>query len=94
MLVRIPPKVGTSGNEQVYRVDGGATGIKEIQCSPSTANALDKLTHVGEYCKITCFDGSKAKVIDPLGYRPKFRGPGDPIYDRNTIYLKSAGAES
>lgn len=90
-LVRIPPKAGTSGNAKVYRVDGGATGIKEIQYSPSTANALEKSTHVGEYYKITYFDGSKAKVIDPLGYRPKFRGPGDPIYDKNTIYLNPQG---
>ncbi len=90
-LVRIPAKANSSGNAQVYRVSGGATGIREIQYSPSTAGSAQKSVHVGEYYKLTYFDGSKVKVIDPSGYRPKFRGPGDPIYDNNTIYLNPQG---
>lgn len=64
-LAYVPPKPGTSGNAQVYKVEGGTTGIKEIQYSPSTVDKAIKSTHVGEYYKVTYTDGSKAKIIDP-----------------------------
>ncbi|NNA96525.1 hypothetical protein [Pseudomonas gessardii] len=41
--------------------------------------------------KITYVDGSKAKVIDPVTYRPTFQGPSKPIYDANTTYLNPQG---
>ncbi|MDQ7985184.1 DUF637 domain-containing protein [Pseudomonas sp. G34] len=90
-LTYVPPKAGTSGNAQVYKVEGGTTGIKEIQYSPSTVDASVKSVHVGEYYKITYVDGSKAKVIDPATYRPTFQGPSKPIYDANTTYLNPQG---
>ncbi|MCU1731806.1 MULTISPECIES: hypothetical protein [unclassified Pseudomonas] len=90
-LTYVPPKTGTSGNAQVYKVEGGTTGIKEIQYSPSTVDASVKSVHVGEYYKITYVDGSKAKVIDPATYRPTFQGPSKPIYDANTTYLNPQG---
>ncbi|MBX8497021.1 hypothetical protein K5D67_19195, partial [Pseudomonas cichorii] len=90
-LTYVPPKTGTSGNAQVYKVEGGTTGIKEIQYSPSTVDAPVKSVHVGEYYKITYVDGSKAKVIDPATYRPTFQGPSKPIYDANTTYLNPQG---
>ncbi len=90
-LKYVPPKTGTSGNAQVYKVEGGTTGIKEIQYSPSTVNASVKSVHVGEYYKLTYVDGSKAKVIDPATYRPTFQGPSKPIYDANTTYLNPQG---
>jgi hypothetical protein len=90
-LTYVPPKIGTSGNAQAYKVEGGTTGIKEIQYSPSTVDASVKSTHVGEYYKITYFDGSKAKIIDPVIYRPTFQGPSKPIYDANTTYLNPQG---
>ncbi|MDU9393746.1 hypothetical protein [Pseudomonas sp. zfem002] len=74
-LTYVPPKPGSSKNAQVYKVEGGATGIKEIQYGPSTVGKDVKSTHVGEYYKVTYTDGSKAKVVDPLTYRPKFSGP-------------------
>ncbi|WP_152225892.1 hypothetical protein [Pseudomonas sp. SCB32] len=90
-LTYVPPKTGTSGNAQVYKVEGGTTGIKEIQYSPSTVSGDVKSIHVGEYYKVTYVDGSKAKVIDPLTYRPTFQGPSTPIYDANTVYLNLQG---
>ncbi len=90
-LTYVPPKTGTSGNAQVYKVEGGTTGIKEIQYSPSTVDASVKSVHVGEYYKITYVDGSKAKVIDAATYRPTFQGPSKPIYDANTTYLNPQG---
>jgi filamentous hemagglutinin len=90
-LKYVPPKTGTSGNAQVYKVEGGTTGIKEIQYSPSTADAAVKSVHVGEYYKITYVNGTKAKVIDPETYRPTFEGPSSPIYDENTTYLNPQG---
>jgi filamentous hemagglutinin len=90
-LTYVPPRPGTSGNAQVYKVEGGTTGIKTVQYSPSTVNAPIKSVHVGEYYKITYVDGSKAKVIDPSTYRPKFQGPSKPIYDANTTYLNPQG---
>ncbi len=90
-LTYVPPRTGTSGNAQVYKVEGGTTGIKEIQYSPSTVNAPVKSVHVGEYYKITYVDGSKAKVIEPATYRPTFQGPSKPIYDANTTYLNPQG---
>jgi filamentous hemagglutinin len=90
-LTYVPPRPGTSGNAQVYKVEGGTTGIKEIQYSQSTVNAPVKSVHVGEYYKITYVDGSKAKVIDPSTYRPTFQGPSKPIYDANTTYLNPQG---
>jgi filamentous hemagglutinin len=90
-LTYVPPKTGTSGNAQVYKVEGGTTGIKEIQYSPSTVDASVKSVHVGEYYKITYVDGSKAKVIDPATYRPTFQVSSKPIYDANTTYLNPQG---
>lgn len=90
-LKYVPPKRKSSGNAQVYEVEGGATGIKEVQYSPSTVDKPLKSVHVGEYYKITYIDGSKVKVVDPLTYRPKFHGPSRPIYDANTVYLNPQG---
>lgn len=90
-LTYVPPRAGSSGNAKVYKVEGGTTGIKEIQYSPSTVDASVKSTHVGEYYKVTYFDGSKAKVIDPATYRPTFQGPSKPIYDANTTCFNPQG---
>jgi filamentous hemagglutinin len=86
----ISTKAKSSGNAQVYKIDGSATGIKEIQYSPSTVNSVNQSTHIGEYYKITCGDGSKIKVVDPAAYRPKFY-EGKPIYDVNTVCLNPQG---
>lgn len=63
-------KASSSGNAQVYKVDGSATGIKEIQYSPSTVDGVNQSTHIGEYYKITYGGGSKIKIVDPSTYRP------------------------
>ncbi|MGE7993320.1 hypothetical protein ACQKPE_20225 [Pseudomonas sp. NPDC089554] len=88
----LTPKVksASSGNAQVYRVEGSATGIKEIQHSPSTVGRDVQSTHRGEYYKITYSDGSKIKVVDPVEYRPTFNN-GKPIYDANTSYINPQG---
>jgi len=83
-------KAKSSGNAQVYKIDGSATGIKEIQYSPSTVDSVNQSAHIGEYYKITYGDGSKIKVVDPATYRPKFN-EGKPIYDVNTVYLNPLG---
>nr|WP_256662533.1 MULTISPECIES: hemagglutinin repeat-containing protein [unclassified Pseudomonas] len=89
-LIYEPPRAGSSGNAQVYRVEGGTTGIKEIQYSPSTVGGVKPSIHIGEYYKVTYFDGSKAKVVDPSTYRPTFE-KGMPIYDNNTVYYNPQG---
>lgn len=83
---------GTSGLSQAFKIDGGASGIKEIQYSPSTVDAEIKTTHIGEYYKITLKDGSKIKVVQPTDYRPTFDENG-PIYDKATIYLNPQGQQ-
>ncbi len=83
---------GTSGLSQAFKIDGGASGIKEIQYSPSTVGAEIKTTHIGEYYKITLKDGSKIKVVQPTDYRPTFDEDG-PIYDKATIYLNPQGQQ-
>lgn len=88
----LTPKVraSSSGNAQVYTVEGSTTGIKEIQYSPSTIGDDVLSTHKGEYYKLTYADGSKVKVVDPVAYRPTFSS-GSPIYDANTKYLNPQG---
>ncbi|WP_439870493.1 two-partner secretion domain-containing protein [Pseudomonas syringae] len=83
-------KASSSGNAQVYTVEGSTTGIKEIQYSPSTIGDNVLSTHKGEYYKLTYADGSKVKVVDPVAYRPTFSS-GSPIYDANTKYLNPQG---
>ncbi|MNE49352.1 hypothetical protein D3C80_1438650 [compost metagenome] len=83
-------KANSSGNAKVYTVEGGTTGIKEIQYSPSTIGGDVLSTHRGEYYKLTYGDGSKVKVVDPGAYRPTFSN-GSPIYDANTRYLNPQG---
>ncbi|MFW3168016.1 DUF637 domain-containing protein [Pseudomonas syringae pv. syringae] len=83
-------KASSSGNAQVYTVEGSTTGIKEIQYSPSTIGDDFLSTHKGEYYKLTYADGSKVKVVDPVAYRPTFSS-GSPIYDANTKYLNPQG---
>lgn len=52
-------KSKASGNAQVYKIEGGTTGVKEIQHSPSTIGKdVSPSTHQGEYYKITYSDGS------------------------------------
>lgn len=74
----VPARAGSSGNAQVFKVEGSAAEIKEIQYSPSTVDAPAQSSHVGEYYKITYEDGSKIKIVDPATYRPTFLG-SDPI---------------
>lgn len=83
-------KSGTSGNAQAFKVNGSATGIVEVQYSPSTLGRPVQSSHIGEYYKITYSDGSKVKVVDPSGYRPSFKN-GLPLYDKNTVYLNPQG---
>ncbi|MCV4344086.1 hemagglutinin repeat-containing protein [Pseudomonas capsici] len=89
-VTSVPAKASSSGNAQIFKVEGSATGIKEFQYSPSTVDNLNQSSHVGEYYKITYEDGSKIKVVDPSTYRPTFLG-SDPIYDVNTTYLNPQG---
>lgn len=87
-------KAKSSGNAEVYKVEGSATGIKEIQHSPSTINKnVPPSEHRGEYYKITYSDGSKDKIVDVNEYRPKFTSGGAVIYDKNTRYLNHQGEE-
>lgn len=74
----------------MYTVEGGTTGIKEVQYSPSTVGDDILSTHKGEYYKLTYSDGSKVKVVDPGNYRPTFNSKG-PIYDANTRCLNPQG---
>jgi filamentous hemagglutinin len=60
-VTSIPAKASSSGNAQIFKVEGSATGIKEFQCSRSTVDSLNQSTHVGEYYKITYQNGSKIK---------------------------------
>ena len=86
-------KSKTSGNAQVYEITGSATGIKEIQYSPSTVDSAKKSTHIGEYYRITYSDNSSVKVVDPDTYRPQFKGPNEPIYDKDTLFMNPQGQE-
>ncbi|KPA91277.1 filamentous hemagglutinin family N-terminal domain [Pseudomonas asplenii] len=87
-------KKNTSGNAQVYEIEGSATGIVKIQYSPSTMGRdVPRSLHTGEYYKLTYKDGSEVKVIDPVGYRPKFYGPDRPIIESHVTYLNPAGQE-
>ncbi|MCP1571682.1 hypothetical protein J2S30_000061 [Herbaspirillum rubrisubalbicans] len=45
----------SSGNAQIFTVENSATGIKEVQFSPSS----EKSQHAGQYYKLTYTDGSK-----------------------------------
>ena len=83
----ISPRASSSGNAQILRVENPNSNITEIQYSPSNQNSA----HKAEYYKITYEDGSKAKVIDTLNYRPNFSRSGLPIYDRNTTYYNPQG---
>ncbi|MCR8931695.1 MULTISPECIES: two-partner secretion domain-containing protein [unclassified Pseudomonas] len=86
-------KSKTSGNAQVYEISGSATGIKEIQYSPSTVDSVNKSTHIGEYYRITYSDNTSVKVVDPDTYRPQFKGPNEPIYDKDTLFMNPQGQE-
>ncbi|WP_153010273.1 MULTISPECIES: hypothetical protein [Pseudomonas] len=79
-VLTLKVKSKTSGNAQVYSAEGGTTGIKEIQYSPSTGDSGSS-KHKGEYYKITYKDGSKVKVVNPENYRPTFDSDG-PIYGK------------
>lgn len=88
-VLTLKVKSKTSGNAQVYSAEGGTTGIKEIQYSPSTGDSGSS-KHKGEYYKITYKDGSKVKVVNPENYRPTFDSDG-PFYDKNTRYINPQG---
>ena len=81
-----------AGNAQVFNVNGSATGIKQVQYSPSTVDLPPSLQsdHIGEYYKLTFNDGSKIKIVDPTSYRPSFNN-GQPLYDKRTTYLNPNG---
>jgi len=85
------PYASSSGNAQIFTVENSATGIKEVQFSP----ASEVSTHGGQYYKITFADGSKVKVIDPSpnAYVPTFQKNGQPLYDKNTIYMNPQGQQ-
>ncbi|WP_439871108.1 DUF6861 domain-containing protein [Pseudomonas syringae] len=87
----VPPRAKSSKNAQIFEIKGSATGIKEIQYSPSTAGKFTPSKHIGEYYKITYIDKSKIKIIDPIEYKPTFETGGIVNYDNNTIYLNPQG---
>ncbi|SDT11387.1 filamentous hemagglutinin family N-terminal domain-containing protein [Pseudomonas asplenii] len=87
-------KKNTSGNAQVYDIEGSATGIVKIQYSPSTIGRdVPPSQHNGEYYKLTYKDKSEIKVIDPMEYRPRFYGPDRPIIEPHVTYLNPMGQE-
>ncbi|MBS7473695.1 glycine zipper family protein [Pseudomonas syringae] len=87
----VPPRAGSSLNAQTFKIEGSATGIKQIQYSPSSIGNVKPSKHIGEYYKITYTDNSKIKIIDSVAYKPKFKPDGAIIYDNNTKYLNPQG---
>jgi filamentous hemagglutinin len=82
------PRVNSSGNAQVFTVDGPADGsvaVKQVQFSPSTEGMSVQSQHVGQYYKFSYTDGSTVKVIDPSSYVVK----GWP--ESNTTFYNQTG---
>ncbi|WP_256735539.1 hemagglutinin repeat-containing protein [Pseudomonas sp. dw_612] len=85
-----PPSPGSSGNAQVFTVEGHPL-IKEVQFSP----ASDESTHGGQYYKFTFTDGTKVKVIDPLNYKVQYKANPAGVFEanleKNTVFYNAAG---
>lgn len=82
VLTLVPPKAGTSGLAEVYRVDKSATGIKEVEYHPGGGQH----TKSGDmYYKIVMNDGTQIRIIDPnSSFKPGTIGS-------NQIYLNQDG---
>jgi len=82
LLTSVPPKSGTSGLAQVYRVDKSATGIKEIEYHPGGGQHSKS----GDmYYKMVMNDGTQIRIIDPnSSFKPGTIAP-------NQIYLNQNG---
>lgn len=78
-VTRKPPRAGSSGNAQIYIVEGHQM-IKEIQYSPGGG-----VHGVGEYYKFTYKDGLEVRIVDPS---PEFK-PG--TITRNQQYYDTKG---
>jgi filamentous hemagglutinin len=85
-----PPSVGSSGNAQVFTVEGHPL-IKEVQFSPESPLS----THGGQYYKFTFTDGTKVKVIDPENYKVKYKSNSAGVFEadieKNTVFYNSSG---
>lgn len=85
-----PPSKGSSGNAQVFTVEGHPL-IKEVQFSPESAISI----HGGQYYKFTFKDGTKVKIIDPDSYKVKYKVDADGVFgadlEKNTVFYNSAG---
>lgn len=82
LLTFVPPKSGTSGLAQVYRVDKSSTGIKEIEYHPGGGQHSKS----GDmYYKMVMNDGTQIRIIDPKSsFKPGTIAP-------NQIYLNQYG---
>lgn len=87
----MPPKTGTSGNAQVYKVEGGTLALKRLNIVHLLLMPRSNRCMWVSAMEITYVDGSKAKIVDPATYRPTSQGPSKPIYDANTTYLNPQG---
>ncbi|QER39658.1 filamentous hemagglutinin N-terminal domain-containing protein [Acinetobacter suaedae] len=82
VLTLVPPKSGTSGLAQVYKVEKSATGIKEIEYHPGGGQHSKS----GDmYYKMVMNDGTQIRIIDP---NSSFK-PG--TIASNQIYLNQNG---
>ncbi len=82
VLTLVPPKSGSSGLAQVYKVEKSATGIKEIEYHPGGGQHSKS----GDmYYKMVMNDGTQIRIIDP---NSSFK-PG--TIASNQIYLNQNG---
>ena len=91
VLTLVPPKTGTSGLAQVYRVEKSATGIKEIEYHPGGGQHSKS----GDmYYKVVMNDGTQIRIIDPnSSFKPGTIAPNQIYLNQNGQKLKYQGGK-